>query len=362
MSPLSRRRLLPLIGAAAVIPSIAGAAVSRGGDPFFLTARTRRGGQHGGAILSADGEVEAEFELPGRGHGGALHPGRGEAVIFARRPGRFALVLDTTSGRPLKLILARTDRHFYGHGCYSADGSRLFATENDFDRERGVIGIYDVRDGYRRIGEFDSGGIGPHELALMPDGRHLVVANGGILTHPDAPRMKLNLGEMRSSVAMIDVDDGGLIRAFTLPEELQRLSLRHLAVHGDGRIVAVAQWEGPKLEQPPLIALIDQDAGLRFVEAPGEIAARMRNYCGSVAFSGDGRQFAVSSPRGGVVTLWNGDGDFLRAIELEDGCGLAAQGDGFILTSGRGVVTSSEARQHRTHTTIAFDNHLMPLQ
>lgn len=362
MVELGRREALRLFGGAAVtsvlLPAKAGASRGKKRVARFLTARSRSDGAHGGAILSAAGDILMEFDLPGRGHGAALRPDRKEAVIFARRPGNFAVVLDLATGRPGKVFAAPSDRHFYGHGSFSADGRVLFTTENDFEGERGVIGLYNAREGYRRIGEFYSHGIGPHEIALMPDRRTLLVANGGILTHPDAPRMKLNLAEMRSSIALIDVEDGALIQAFELPAELRQLSLRHVATRADGRIVAVAQWEGTTLAQPPLVAVIDRDRGLRLRSAPDEIVPRMRNYCGSVAFSRDGQHFAVSSPRGGIITLWDADGGFLRAVDLEDGCGLAALGDGFLMTSGRGVVAESSGAQTRSHRRIAFDNHL----
>lgn len=365
MVSLHRRQALGLFGASVLATALAPAPVvapvvarSRVDSNGFLTARTRAGGRHGGAILSAQGEILAEFDLPGRGHGAAVRPGQAEGVVFARRPGSFAVAVNLESGHPGTVFEAPGDRHFYGHGCYAADGSLLYAAENDFEGERGIIGLYDARDGYRRVGEFVSQGIGPHEIALMPDGRSLVVANGGILTHPDAPRMKLNLSEMESSIVLIDARNGDLIRAFRLPPELRQLSLRHLAVRSDGRIVAVAQWEGSKLAQPPLVATIDPDKGLRLIAAPEEITARMRNYCGSVAFSRDGQRFAVSAPRGGLITLWDAEGGFREAINLEDGCGLAAEGEGFLLTSGRGLVTASDGRQLRAHADVAFDNHL----
>ncbi len=363
--PFSRRQTLSLLGGGALSPllfsSAAAALSSVAGSASFLTAATRAGGVHGGAILSSDGVLIAEFELPERGHGAALKPGHEEAIIFARRPGNFALVLDPMSGEARHLISAREDRHFYGHGCFSHDGGILFATENDFNGERGVIGLYDARDAYRRIGEFSSFGIGPHEISLMPDGQTLVVANGGILTHPDAPRMKLNLSDMTPSIALIDARTGAFHTDYAPPQELHQLSLRHLDVRRDGRIAVVAQWEGPKLEQPPLVALIDRDVGLALKSAPARVAARMRNYCGSVAFSGDGASFAVSSPRGGLMTFWDGDGNFRESLEFEDGCGLAASGGGFLMTSGRGVIANESASALKSHKNIAFDNHLLAL-
>lgn len=365
MTPISRRRTLGLLGGSVLSPLLfsRGAIASLPGKQVqtFLTATTRAGSAHGGAVLNTEGELVAEFALPERGHGAALRPGHEEAVIFARRPGTFALVLDPVTGESRQLIPAQDDRHFYGHGCYSHNGGILFTTENDFDGERGVIGLYDARDAYRRVGEFSSFGIGPHEVSLMPDGRTLAVANGGILTHPDAPRMKLNLADMAPSIALIDAGTGALLASFEPPKELHQLSLRHLDIRTDGRIAVVAQWEGAMLEQPPLVALLDRDAGLHLRRAPAAVAARMRNYCGSVAFSMDGGSFAVSSPRGGLVTIWDGDGNFRAFQELEDVCGLAASDGGFLMTSGRGVVTKDDASELQSHQEVAFDNHLLAL-
>jgi hypothetical protein len=369
MDVFSRRRMLELLGGAAILSGtldsvLAGQPDKGSGAGLYLTACTRPGGHHGGAILSGDGELIVEFELPGRGHGAALRPGGADAVVFARRPGTFALVLDPASGAARSLITARGDRHFYGHGCFSVDGGILYAAENDFDGERGAIGLYDAKDGYRRIGEFTSHGIGPHEITLMADQRTLLVANGGILTHPDSDRIKLNPADMEPSVVLMDAADGTLIAKYEPPKELRQLSLRHIDASPDGHVVAVAQWEGAMLEQPPLVAVVDHGRGLTFNAAPSRIVPRMRNYCGSVTYSNDGKSFAVSSPRGGVVTFWDCEGNYLSAFELEDTCGVAASGNGFLLTSGLGVVTAAgeNSAPLRRHQGVAFDNHLIPIR
>jgi hypothetical protein len=38
---------------------------------------------------------------------------------------------------------------------------------------------------YKQIGEFEAHGMEPHDIALLSDGRTMVIANGGIRTHPD---------------------------------------------------------------------------------------------------------------------------------------------------------------------------------
>ena len=38
-----------------------------------------------------------------------------------------------------------------------------------------MIGVYDASDGFRRVGEFPTHGMDPHELLPMPDGRTLAL-------------------------------------------------------------------------------------------------------------------------------------------------------------------------------------------
>ena len=158
------------------------------GAPAFLSAARNPDGSHALFGLDTNGGITFEVSLPGRGHAAAAHPLKPQAIAFARRPGRFAVVIDCVHGRVEARLSAPPGRHFYGHGAYSASGEFLFTTENDFEAARGVIGVWDVPSGYARIAEIPSGGVGPHDIKLMPGGKLLAVANGGIETHPDTGR------------------------------------------------------------------------------------------------------------------------------------------------------------------------------
>ena len=70
---------------------------------------------------------------------------------------------------------SKSDRHFFGHGVFSAAGRPLYATENDYERAAGVIGVRDATDSYRQIGEFPAHGMEPHDIALLSDGRTMVM-------------------------------------------------------------------------------------------------------------------------------------------------------------------------------------------
>ena len=107
------------------------------GAPTFLSAARDRHGAFLLAGLDPQGQILFRHPLPGRGHAAAAHPLRPEAVAFARRPGRFADVIDCRDGGVRTRITPPDGHHFYGHGCFSPDGTRLFTTENDFENARG---------------------------------------------------------------------------------------------------------------------------------------------------------------------------------------------------------------------------------
>lgn len=291
------------------------------------------------AGVDQSGRSSFRTPLPGRGHAAAIHLARNEAVMVARRPGEFAAVLDLDHGRVSRMIEAIDGRHFYGHAAYSADGRLLFATENDFDTGVGVVGIYDARDDYRRVAELPSHGIGPHDIALGGNGDALIVANGGIQTHPDFGRAKLNLDTMAPSLAVIDARDGTSIQSLTLPADLHQLSIRHLATRPDGLIALAMQFEGPASDHPPLVGVSRRGEPIALLSAPDPVQRRMANYCGSVAFDRSGEIIGVSSPRGGLFTFWSAQtGAYLASAEVPDGSGLAADGvtGAFLLSSGAG--------------------------
>ena len=342
------------------------------GARLYLSARAYAGGNYRVSGFAADGSGIFDLPLPGRGHSFAVRPGGRSAVHFARRPGCFALVLDLARSVIERKFDTLPNRHFYGHGVFSHDGRLLYASENDFDGERGVIGVYDAARGYTRVGELPSHGIGPHEIALLSDGDTLVVANGGIATHPDLPRVKLNLPTMVPSLCHIDRQSGTLLRELRLDSALYRLSIRHLAV-GPADTVAVAlQYEGPSHHLVPLVGLQRNGGGLHLLQGPRAVLRAMKNYCGSVCFDPSGQAIAVSAPRGGLVTFWDVDaGHHLSSARVSDGCGVApgARPGEFLASSGRGGMVVIDTRSGATQPlavddleSALWDNHLVAVR
>jgi hypothetical protein len=368
MTPLDRRALLGAAGGGLLAALGLRQAEARGeAGPLYVTCRADPEGRHLVAGFEPGGRLRFDLPLPDRGHAMAFRGHLPEVVVFARRPGRFAVVIDHEEGVALRRIDAPAGRHFYGHGAFSPDGRTLFATENHYASGEGVIGVYDATDGYLRIGEYRSHGIGPHELLLMPDGRTLAIANGGIRTHPDQDRAKLNLDTMAPSLAFADLADGRLQGELRLPQAQHQLSIRHLALLEGGRLAIAMQHEGSKRERVPLVAIAD-GSGIETLSAPEPVQRRMRHYGGSVAADPAGRIVAVSAPRGGLVTFWDGvERRYLGATDLEDGCGVAPgpRPGSFLLTSGLGAIVEvgvpgGEAIALRPAglDQASFDNHL----
>lgn len=246
----TRRHFLAGLAASAGLATTGSWAAA--GAPDFLSAARFPDGSYQLAGLSRDGQILFTLPLPDRGHAAAAHPHRAEAVAFARRPGDFALVIDCITGRERARLTAPAGRHFYGHGVFTRDGARLYTTENAYEAGDGVIGVWDAET-LERIGEFPSGGVGPHDMALLADEQTLVVANGGIETHPSSGRAKLNIPVMAPNLSFLGLD-GTLLERIDLAPELHKNSIRHLAVGADGTVAFAMQWQGGD-EVVPLLGL-----------------------------------------------------------------------------------------------------------
>ena len=369
---IERRQALRLLAggvAGSLLPLQVRARTAAPPARLYLSARADGAGGYRASGFSASGTLLFDLPLPGRGHSFAVRPGGHTAVHFARRPGRFALVVDLARGAVDRRLETPTDRHFYGHGVFSLNGRLLYATENDFSGERGVIGVYDGADDYRRIGELESHGIGPHDIRLLSDGETLVVANGGIATRPDLPRVKLNLPTMAPSLCLIDRRDGTLLQEQKLAPALHQLSIRHLAVGPKDTVAIAMQYEGPAGDLVPLVALWRSNEGLRLLRGPAAVLRAMKHYCGSVCFDPGGRTIAVSAPRGGLVTFWDvAAAHYLSSARVPDGCGVAPgkEPNEFLASSGPGGVVVIDATSGKVRPFSVshlengrWDNHLV---
>ncbi|TEA72394.1 DUF1513 domain-containing protein [Pollutimonas harenae] len=365
---IDRRNFLALLAACGAWP---GLAVSRqgevvGDDVLYLAAR-KNGNHFEAAVFDERGRDQLVVPMPDRGHSFAIDSARGRAVAFGRQPGFFAIAFDLAGHHAPQALSVAAGRHFFGHGVYTPDGKLMVATENDFEAGRGVLGVYDASPGgdYRRMGEFSTAGVGPHEVVLMPDGRTLCVANGGILTHPDYGKLQLNPDDMLPSLAYIDVYTGDLLEQVFLAPDLHRSSIRHLAVDAAGAVWFGCQYMATDARRPALVGRHRRGRQPELFVGPDETLRGMKNYVGSLATDSTGTIVATSSPVGGRVVFWDASsGRCLGSSEIFDGCGVAAASqEGFVISSGQGalVMTGILGDQHmlrKPTTDLSWDNHL----
>ncbi|MDA7947503.1 MAG: DUF1513 domain-containing protein [Hyphomicrobiaceae bacterium] len=363
---IERRDILRMIAAASVTPMFPFTARAAPGE-LYAAALREPDGTFAVALFSPETGIVMKSALPGRGHSCLRRPGRMQCVVFARRPGTFAVALDVNDRRAPVAFASSPGRHFYGHGAFSRDGRLLYTTENDYDDRRGVIGVRDVDAGYRLIGEFPSGGTGPHDIAMLPDGRTLVIANGGIETHPDFGRELLNLKTMAPSLVYIDAETGDLLESHSLPGHMHQLSIRHLAACADRAVVFGCQHKGAKNVTPNLVGFHRRGEDLELAEIPETANGRLKGYVGSVAADASGEIVAVTSPRGGVALYFDVSGRrFLRLTAFSDASGVAGRAGqrGFVLTSGSGRIagTNGDGDQCLGAFDVAWDNHLTAIR
>ncbi|UIK07587.1 DUF1513 domain-containing protein [Neorhizobium galegae] len=324
-------------------------------DAVYASGFRAPDGSFGVATVSERGEIIDRVALPARAHGMAYSAATGRTVAFARRPGTFAMVFDPSRQAEPVMVTSPEGRHFYGHGHFSPDGTRLYASENDFDGNRGMIGVYDARDRFRRIGEFDAHGIGTHDMTVSDDGKLLVIANGGIETNPDFGRTKLNVDRMEPSLVLLDAKTGALIQRHRLPASLKQLSTRHLDLAENDRIWFACQWEGARNALPPLAGWFSRGEDLSFVSLPEETTLRLGNYVGAIAVNRRDGVVGLTSPVGGAaVTLDAKTGAVVKEEAIRDAAGVAPAAHGI-------AVSSYDGKFNETRSQVAWDQHIARL-
>jgi hypothetical protein len=352
----SKRSFLKAAGAgfaASLLPR--GAEALERSDALFASAYRAPDKSYGIALLTEDGREVSHVALPDRGHDVSFDPASARAVAFARRPGTFALVFDSLSGAPVTLIQAAPDRHFFGHGAFSVDGTRLYVAENDFDNYAGMIGIYDTRAGFAKRGEFPAYGMDTHDLQMIEGGRYLAIANGGIKQHPDSGRAKLNLDHMQPSLVIVDLADGRLVEKHEMPAEIRQLSTRHMDIDATGRIWFGCQFEGPRNSHPQLLGSFRRGEDVAFIDMPEMVLQGFDNYIGSVSVNRQAGLVAVSSPKGGQWAAFDVKTGRLAHQEKVAGvCGLAAEQALFARSTESGWFETRKS-------SLAWDNHITRL-
>lgn len=374
---VSRRDVLRLLGTTGMVlggvrSSLAafGSAAGTGSavlPEMFAAYATQDRQSFGLGPLAETGEPLWRSVAEARLHGGSVRPGAAEIAVAARRPGAFALIVDARTGARVKMVPAAEGRYFLGHAVYSPDGLWLYTTEAISETSGGLVGVYDVQKGYVRTAEWPTGGPDPHELVLSEDGRTLWVANGGIELSPETGRAVLNEGGIRSSVVRLG-SGGRTVDQLDLGTDLATLSIRHIALAGDGALLFACQEQGDVAEARPLVGRAGRDGGIELLSDDAAPWHAVNGYLGSIAADSAGKILATTSPRGNVVWFQSiAEPSRNWRLAVDDVCGVAplAEAGRFLLTSGTGAVMEVEAAGFeprilsQSYTEVRWDNHVI---
>lgn len=351
-----RRTVLSGLASAGLLAAVGWVGVSpRSKRPALVSAVRKSSGDYAVVALAGTGQMIWEFALPRRGHSVAPSPDGQYVAVFPRRPGQTIWLLETSNGRLVRTVDAHAGRQMNGHGVYSADGRTLYVTETVFGpMTTGEVTAYDVATG-AIVNRFESGGLDPHQCVWCGD--QLVIAHGGYIEYQDAARDKVLDSQRPPNLAWVDASTGRLQRADRLADP--GLSIRHLAADEQG-VFAGFQHDDGATANAPLMGYASSDQPLEPLEAPESTWSSFSGYVGSVAIDSVTEQVVATSPRGGVLGLWSRDTCAFRAIHrIADVCGAGVGEDGWIATTGFGVVTQAGETAYRTD--YAFDNHLAAL-
>lgn len=190
----------------------------------------------------------------------------------------------------------------------------------------------------------------------MPDKETLVIANGGIETHPETGRTKLNIATMRSNLSYIALD-GAVVAQVELGPDHRRNSIRHLAVAENGEVAFAMQWQGDLTDDLPLLGVHHRNVEHPKFLKDASVRA-MQGYLGSIAINSRTNQIAATSPRSGLLQIYGQNG-LISTTNLIDVSGVAVNHFGFAMTTGTGLFKTSTA--HGISHKVAWDNHLIAI-
>lgn len=340
MAKLSRRRLLAAVMGAMAVPAVWADTVGLMGLTEVPSANAGRRDANrrilgGGRFLDSGGKhhVLGIFD-PASGwhqeiptafypHGIHFHPQQPQRLALFEKKGPGACELDLHQRQPVRTIDPRPGRHFYGHGCYSADNRYLFSTETRLEDGRGFIGMRDA-DSLEYLGDFPSFGREPHECKLIDQGKVMVITNAGGPAGQESP-----------CVSWVETHSGQLLHQtfLTNPD----LNTGHLAIAADGAlVVASAPRSGLAAGAPGGVSIQPRGGDMISMAAPAAVVAAMTGEALSIAIENASGLALVTHPDADMVTLWSiQDQQFVARIAMDKPRGVCISDGHFLVCGGR---------------------------
>lgn len=368
-----RRQVLKTLAVASFTSSgLWGCSSQQAHNQLIISAAKLANKHYALVAYRGDGSLAWQTPLPCRAHDVVLDENNNVSatpvgICVARRPGKVAWLFDLRDGSIVNTLTAPSAAQFNGHASFLPNAQICF-TESHFFKgtAKGVIGHYHALSG-ERTGQYDSGGLDPHQCKYLPQQQQLVIANGGwIESQEDAFAAYLS-SEKPSNLTWLDVNSGTITRQEAMTNPLA--SARHIDVSWQGNVVLGIQLAKPSqnpnalvnestLASEQLVRIYRAEGGEVAVTKPSDGWQAFSRYIASVGFNDSGTSIAATSPRGNLIVAWRtDDGHRLFEQSAQDSAGLSFWQDKPIWTSGMGLIRQGTNGETIAKAALAFDNH-----
>lgn len=264
-------------------------------------------------------EIRYQVALPTRPHGLVSEVGGG-LLVNGVRPGTWLMRCDGKGKIVQQIDVTAESPSVRLSGHIVAGKELLYTTEIDYKNDQGRIGVRDPQS-LKKLDEWASGGIEPHQ-ALIDEAGRLLIANGGV--RRSLSDKKYDLHRMDSSLVRLDGQNGHQMERWALDDP--RLSMRHIAwsrspMDGKLRLGIAMQAEHDQRTQratAPILAVFDEEK----LSTPSR-ENDGHGYAGDITSAWNGG-FALSSNKAGIAQLWHpGQPDkLLPIVEMDEAYAL----------------------------------------
>lgn len=313
--------------------------------------------------------IISDFSVPYEVHLATLFPDKKNILVCSRKPNSSLLKFDV-NGNIVAELKPLKNQHFEGHGIFSLDEQYIFVTASDYAKGQGRLLKLNSQD-LSLVEDFESGGIGPHELIWQSDST-IAIANTGVKTHPDTGRKILNLSSIQSSIVLFDIQTKEIVHHWQIPKP--GLCARHLDRMDNGDLVIGCQYK-KKDQRPPCIAFANMEKGLVFAEPHNEnLHWNMKGYTASIKAIPASNRAIITNPQGHLLTQWQTDGtrelksrltdqaniEFNKGLKISRDAKKAwlSVGAGELKSINLGKATASNDTSSRIKKNIWWGNHL----
>jgi hypothetical protein len=298
-------------------------------QPEFLIAPEKyfKSRTFGVGIINLNKEMALRVPTRFEGHVVIPHTQDGDlAIMAAQRPGTVSYLFSISKQKIIQAFKSSKDHHFYGHGIIMNGGNEVWMTEVHNDSGLGKI----VKRSFPKmeiVGEFDSGGYGPHEMVHINKSNQFVVAHGGDFTSKSSQLIydPATTDKHLSKVSYFSQKDGQKLNETDCPDPEKIMSIRHLDVHRETEtvVMTIIRPHENKTKKHPCIGYQEKGKAIKFFETPPEIYDELKMFGLSIKVSQKSGKVALTSHKGNAVAFWDlNSKKFMGIVKMPEPMGV----------------------------------------